>query len=173
MRAAGFEILPDTPPQSLLRRLLAVHWHLFGLLSGGVVSHTRRGLKEGKGRGFRLLFILERLIAWLVWPFLDRTPPHPPFPVQLRRRLEILGPTYIKLGQILALREDILPAHHRGAQEPPRPPAGRPLRPLPGADRGRTSSGRIGGCTRWIDPSRSARPRSRRSTAPDAATARR
>ena len=32
-----------------------------------------------------------------------------PFPVQLRRRLEALGPTYVKLGQILSLREDILP----------------------------------------------------------------
>jgi ubiquinone biosynthesis protein len=30
-------------------------------------------------------------------------------PVQLRRRLERLGPTYIKLGQILSLREDLLP----------------------------------------------------------------
>jgi ubiquinone biosynthesis protein len=29
--------------------------------------------------------------------------------VQLRRRLERLGPTYIKLGQILSLREDLLP----------------------------------------------------------------
>jgi ubiquinone biosynthesis protein len=109
MRAAGFEILPDMPPQSLLRRLLAIHWHLFGLLFGGIVSHTRRGLQEGKGRGFRILFNLERLIAWLVWPFLDRTLRSQPFPVQLRRRLEILGPTYIKLGQVLALRQDILP----------------------------------------------------------------
>ncbi len=32
-----------------------------------------------------------------------------PFPAQLRRRLEILGPTYIKLGQILSLRLDVLP----------------------------------------------------------------
>lgn len=32
-----------------------------------------------------------------------------PFPVLFRRTLEKLGPTYIKLGQILSLREDMLP----------------------------------------------------------------
>ena len=32
-----------------------------------------------------------------------------PFAAQLRRRLERLGPTYIKLGQIMAVREDLLP----------------------------------------------------------------
>lgn len=110
MELAGFEILADTPPQGLLRRLIAVHRHFFGLLFGGILSHTRRGLREGKGRGFRLLFNLERLIAFVVRPFLDRTLRDQPFPVQLRRRLEILGPTYIKLGQVLALRQDILPA---------------------------------------------------------------
>ena len=107
---AGFEILPDTPPQGLFRRLLTINRHLFGLLFGAIVAHTQRGLREGRGRGFRLFFLLERLIAWLVRPFLDRTLRDQPFPAQLRRRLEILGPTYIKLGQVLALRQDILPA---------------------------------------------------------------
>ncbi len=118
LRLAGFEILPDTPPESLLRRLIAVHRHLLGLLFGGVASHaashaashTRRGAREGRSRGFRLLFTLERLIAWVARPFLEKTLRDQPFPVQLRRRLEILGPTYIKLGQVLALRQDILPA---------------------------------------------------------------
>ncbi|HET9227484.1 MAG TPA: AarF/UbiB family protein [Thermoanaerobaculia bacterium] len=106
---AGFEIMADVPPQGLFRRLITVHRHLIALFFGGIVSHTRRGLREGRGRGFRLFFLLERLIAWIVSPFLDRTLRDQPFPVQLRRRLEILGPTYIKLGQVLALRQDILP----------------------------------------------------------------
>jgi ubiquinone biosynthesis protein len=107
---AGFELMPDVPPQGLLRRLITVHRHLIALLFGGIVAHTRRGLREGRGRGFRLFFLLERLIAFVVRPFLDRALRDQPFPVQLRRRLEILGPTYIKLGQVLALRQDILPA---------------------------------------------------------------
>src|SRR5688500_13580588 len=107
---AGFEIMPDTAPQGLFRRLITVNRHLFALLLGAIVAHTQRGLREGRGRGFRLFFLLERLIAWLVRPFLDRSLRDQPFPVQLRRRLEILGPTYIKLGQVLALRQDILPA---------------------------------------------------------------
>ena len=47
--------------------------------------------------------------ASVFWPFLDREIRSLPFPQQLRRRLEILGPTYIKLGQVMAIREDLLP----------------------------------------------------------------
>ncbi|HEX7181307.1 MAG TPA: AarF/UbiB family protein [Thermoanaerobaculia bacterium] len=109
----GFEMLPDEPPPGLVRRLIAVHRHLFGLLFGALVAHVREGQKlhlKRKHRGLRLFFWLERLLAALVRPFLDKTIAERPFPVQLRRRLEILGPTYIKLGQVLALRQDILPA---------------------------------------------------------------
>jgi ubiquinone biosynthesis protein len=105
----GFEMLPDRPPQGLLRRFLTTQRHLIALALGGLVAHARAGQALGTGRRFRLLFSLERLLAALARPFLDRAIADRPFPVQLRRRLEILGPTYIKLGQVLALRQDLLP----------------------------------------------------------------
>src|SRR4051794_14898306 len=106
----GFEMLPDRPPQGLVRRFITTQRHLIGLAFGALVAHARAGQAFGTGRRFRLLFSLERLLAALVRPFLDKQIAGRPFPVQLRRRLEILGPTYIKLGQVLALRQDILPA---------------------------------------------------------------
>ncbi|HEY2289327.1 MAG TPA: AarF/UbiB family protein [Thermoanaerobaculia bacterium] len=105
----GFEMLPDKPPQGLVRRFITTQRHLIALAFGALVAHARAGLAFGTGRRFRLLFWLERLLAALVRPFLDKQIVSRPFPVQLRRRLEILGPTYIKLGQVLALRQDILP----------------------------------------------------------------
>ncbi len=105
----GFEMLPDVPPQGLLRRFFTTQRHLIALFTGGLVAHARQGQALGQGKRLRLLFSLERLLAWLVRPFLDKAIVDRPFPVQLRRRLEILGPTYIKLGQVLALRQDILP----------------------------------------------------------------
>ena len=107
----GFEMMPDTPPHGLLRRLITIHRHFFGLLFGGLVVHARNQTREAeRSRRFRFFLFLERIVAALVRPFLDRTLAEQTFPVQLRRRLEILGPTYIKLGQVLALRQDLLPA---------------------------------------------------------------
>jgi len=107
---AGWELMPDEPPQGVVRRLLTTHKHFLGLLNGGLVAHAKAGEQFGRGQGFALLFRLEKLTAWIVRPFLSKQLRDLPFPVQLRRRLEILGPTYIKLGQVLALRQDILPA---------------------------------------------------------------
>ncbi|HEV2847027.1 MAG TPA: hypothetical protein VG477_19375, partial [Thermoanaerobaculia bacterium] len=106
----GFEMLPDEPPHGRVRRFFTTQRHLIALGFGALVDHARQGQAFGAGRRFRLLFFLERVIAALVRPFLDKTISDRPVPVQLRRRLEILGPTYIKLGQVLALRQDILPA---------------------------------------------------------------
>jgi ubiquinone biosynthesis protein len=103
----GFELLVVTRPQGLLRRLLATDRHFLALLMGYLVADVREKREEATGRGAG--FMLERLVAALAWPFLDRDLRTRSFPVQLRRRLERLGPTYIKLGQILSLREDLLP----------------------------------------------------------------
>ena len=107
LRARGFEIMRVTSPPGLLTRLFATYRHFLGLLWGGLAAYVRNAKQEGSGRGFK--FLLIRVAALLSAPFVDRELRAQPFPVQLRRRLERLGPTYIKLGQILSLREDLLP----------------------------------------------------------------
>jgi ubiquinone biosynthesis protein len=89
-----------------VRRFFAAYRHVFGLLGGGAVAYVRALPPESR-RGLRQ--VGPRVTAFLVRPFLARELRALPFPVQLRRRLELLGPTYIKLGQILAIREDLLP----------------------------------------------------------------
>jgi ubiquinone biosynthesis protein len=103
----GFELLQERPPQSLLRRFFVTQQHLFGLLFGGGVAFVRD--RSARGQGASLLVFTIRLLLLPAWLFLDKRIVRQPFPVQVRMRLESLGPTYIKLGQILSLRQDILP----------------------------------------------------------------
>lgn len=86
----------------LLRRWLWTNGQGCGLLAGGLVAYARA---LPAGRGGELL----RRVAALVARRLDPALVDLPFAVQLRLRLERLGPTYIKLGQIMAVREDMLP----------------------------------------------------------------
>ncbi len=104
----GYEILPDTPPAGLVRRFFVIQRHLVGLTFGALNAYVHEHRALGAKR-FRLIHWLAALLAWLTRPFINRTLVDKPFPVQLRRRLELLGPTYIKLGQVLALRQDLLP----------------------------------------------------------------
>jgi ubiquinone biosynthesis protein len=107
LKALGFEIMPSWRPQGLIHRLLVTGRHFFGLVFGGLVSHLADRDLEGRPRDGRFLLLwIASLPGRLL---LDRNLRALPFPVQLRRRLELLGPTYIKLGQILSLREDLLP----------------------------------------------------------------
>ena len=97
----------ERPPPGLVRRFLTTHRHLIGLLSGGLIALDRQRRTTGARTSLR--GVLTRALAAIVRPFVRHDLRDLPFPVQLRRRLELLGPTYIKLGQILSLREDLLP----------------------------------------------------------------
>lgn len=103
---AEIEFAPEVRAHGLVRRFLVTQRHLAGLLVGAFLSRVdaARGTRHGP------VFLASRVIAWLLRPLVDRRLSALPFPVQFRRRLETLGPTYIKLGQILSLREDVLPA---------------------------------------------------------------
>ncbi|MCK5379387.1 MAG: AarF/ABC1/UbiB kinase family protein [Acidobacteria bacterium] len=78
------------------------------LLAGGYIAVVEARRRKTGGRG--LLFRSQAGLAWVFRIFVDSEYADLPFPVQLRRRLEELGPTYVKLGQILSLRSDILPS---------------------------------------------------------------
>jgi len=92
--------------RGLLRRFLTIHRHLAGLVLGAL-SARGASLKEEHRGGPRAR--AARLAGWLARPLIARELRHLSFPRQLRRRLELLGPTYVKFGQILAIREDLLP----------------------------------------------------------------
>jgi ubiquinone biosynthesis protein len=87
----------------LVRRFIVTWRHVAGLLVGALVASADKPREGARARA------LHRFLAAGLRPFLDRSLRSLPFEVQLRHRLELLGPTYIKLGQILSLREDILP----------------------------------------------------------------
>jgi ubiquinone biosynthesis protein len=105
--AAPLEEARVLKPPGLVRRLVVTHVHFAGLCFGGVAAWVRSRRAQGRTRGPG--YALALVASGLAWPFLDKAIVRQPFPVQLRKRLELLGPTYIKLGQILSLREDILP----------------------------------------------------------------
>ncbi len=102
-----FELLVEKRPAGLLRRSITTVHHLAALTFGGVRAYVCRPPKRGHKRGPG--FFMLRVIAFFTSPFLKKELKNLTFPIQLRRRLEMLGPTYIKLGQVLSLREDILP----------------------------------------------------------------
>lgn len=103
-----FELMKEGPPDSLLRRLYVTIRNVLGLLFGGGFAYVRQRKRQGTATNLSMLLL--RAFLSVTWPFLDKKLIALPFPVQFRRRLELMGPTYIKLGQILSLREDLLPS---------------------------------------------------------------
>ena len=104
---AGFEVMEVGAPPSLLKRYFTTLRHASGLVMGSAVAVARDREQFAFVKGFPLFLI--KVAAFFLRPFVKRSLRGLPLQVQLRRRLELLGPTYIKLGQVLALREDLLP----------------------------------------------------------------
>ncbi|PIE03212.1 MAG: ubiquinone biosynthesis protein UbiB [Acidobacteria bacterium] len=102
-----FELMAGHPRSGVFRRFFTTQRHFFGLVMGGAVATVERLKPQSKELG--LSFLLLRIVAFFIRPLVKKSYRHLPFAVQLRKRLEILGPTYIKLGQVLSLRQDILP----------------------------------------------------------------
>ena len=105
-RREGLRRLAELQPAGLIRRFLVTWRHVLGFCFGALAAtvQPRPGLTR-RGMAWRLL----RLISWFTRKPVAREYLALPVPVQLRLRLEALGPTYVKLGQILSLREDLLP----------------------------------------------------------------
>jgi len=99
-------LLPPAFRRRVFHRFFLLYRHALGLLMGAHLAYVN-DLPAYKRKYFHSAG--ARLLASLLRPFIKKDLRRQPFAVQLRRRLEMLGPTYIKLGQIMAIREDILP----------------------------------------------------------------
>lgn len=107
-RVGQFRVAAPARPAGIVRRAFTTQRHLVGFLLGALVWHVDVGRQsDPPAHGF--VFGLQRAFAVLARRLVDRSLVNEPLSVQFRRRLELLGPTYIKLGQILSLREDLFP----------------------------------------------------------------
>ena len=102
-----FETYVERPPRGMVGRFFETTAQLGGLFYGWAYWHVQEQREQGKLMDLVVLGL--RLYLLLGWLFVDRRLIKRPIAAQFRVRLERMGPTYIKLGQILSLREDLLP----------------------------------------------------------------
>ena len=80
---------PLAPYRGAVRRFFTVYRHVLGLLAGGHIAYVR-ALPDIQKKGLRSAG--KRTLAWFLRLFTKAEIVNRPFPKQLRRRLEILGP---------------------------------------------------------------------------------
>ncbi len=102
-----FVVYEEQRPAGLVGRFFITLGQIIALTLGGInvwlAGSSQRGI------GIFIVRLVWGIFFFFCSLFLDRKLIRQPFPVQFRARLERLGPTYIKFGQILSLREDLLP----------------------------------------------------------------
>jgi ubiquinone biosynthesis protein len=103
----GFEEYLERRPPGLFVRFFEISGQIIAMVLGGGMDFVRQ--KKARGEHRTLGIFLLRIFLALTWPFLDKNIINQSFSIQFRLRLQRLGPTYMKLGQILSLREDLLP----------------------------------------------------------------
>jgi ubiquinone biosynthesis protein len=97
---------PLAPYRGMVRRFFVVYRHVLGLLFGGLVAYVQ-ALPPERRRGIRSPW--ARTSAAVARLFLDRDLSALPSRSSSGAASSCSAPPYIKLGQILAIREDILP----------------------------------------------------------------
>ena len=102
-----FEEYVERRPRGLVGRFFQTTAQILGLFYGWVYWHVQE--QRAQGRSWTLVVLCLRIYLFFGWLFVDKNLVKRPFAVQFRVGLERMGPTYIKLGQILSLREDLLP----------------------------------------------------------------
>ncbi|MCB0502731.1 MAG: AarF/ABC1/UbiB kinase family protein [Bacteroidetes bacterium] len=102
-----FEPYLTPKPVSTGRRFLYTIRNLIGLALDGSKEYLSYRKKEHLPKKFK--FRLLSFAVFCLTVFKSKRYANKPFGVQLRSRLSDMGATYIKLGQILALRSDLLP----------------------------------------------------------------
>jgi ubiquinone biosynthesis protein len=102
-----FEAYVERPRRGLVGRFFQTTAQLGGLVYGWAYWHVNEQRAQGRSGGLFVLCL--RIYLFLGWLFVDRNLIKRPIAAQFRVRFERMGPTYVKLGQILSLREDLLP----------------------------------------------------------------
>jgi ubiquinone biosynthesis protein len=102
----SFDSYVDPGRAGLPRRLVSTARHALALAVGALAAHLR-SLPKSELRRTGVLAL--RAFSFFACLPVSRELRRQSFPVQLRRRLEALGPTYVKFGQMLSMREDLLP----------------------------------------------------------------